>query len=886
MGALSRPNVSGTDLAALFDALHNLHHRAGWPSLRDMAKELGCSRTTVLAAFSEPRLPKWGLLELIVETLGGDVERFHELWLAAGTPDRSGTSSTTPPLTAQPTTVGPRELPGDVRGFVGRAAELATLDHLTEQARTGQAMVAALISGTAGVGKTALAVHWARRAACQFPDGQLYLNLRGYDPDEPMSTAVALERLLRTLGLSGADIPSDVAERAARFRTLTDRKRILVVLDNAHRPDQVHDLLPGSEGCVVLVTSRDTLPALVARYGAVRISLGRLPPAEAFSLLRGLIGPRAAAEPASAAVLARRCARLPLALRLVAELAVSRPALPLAELVAEMEDESRRLDLLSAGDDEHTAARAVFAHSLRHLTGDAANAFALLGLHRGADIDLAAATALFGVDPAAARTIQSRLARAHLIEEVGADRVAMHDLLRAFAAERAEGLAEPVRAGALTRLLDHYLDSATDARDRGFPSPGGEAITSRFADAPAAVRWFDAERANLLTAARLAATTSPGHTVGLSRALAAYLDAHSHYHDAHSLHDLARSVARASGDRAGEATTTGLFATACGRLGDNREALRHHQMALEMHRETGDRRGEGAALHGLALACWRLGRYREAFRHVGAALEVYRETGDRAGEGRALYALGLAHLQLGRYPDALRTHEQALAVHCEIGDRRGEGRTRNNLGMVYERLARDDDARTQFAAALAIAAEVGNRVGEAVALGNLADLKRKHGHHADAERDYRHVLVLFQELDYRVGQAETMRGLGVVAHRTGRLDEAVHLLDEAVSLAHDLGDATAETYALLDLGLALHDLGRSADAVQRHVAALALTEDTADPYARAEVLTGSALVLRDIGDTAAARRALEQAYTAYSRLGLTKCGEVRSLLAELDDAMA
>ncbi len=276
----------------------------------------------------------------------------------------------------------PRQLPADAIPFLGRARELAELDrHLV-----GPAVY--VVTGTAGVGKTTLAVHWAHRVRdARFPDGQLYVNLRGYDPAEPMSAGDALAGALRALGVAGREVPADTEERATRYRSLLDGRRMLIILDNAAAVEQVRPLLPGTSACAVIVTSRDSLAGLVAREGARRLELDLLPRADAVALLRALIGGRADADPAAAAALVRQCARLPLALRVAAELAAARPAQPLAQLAGELADEQRRLDLLEAGGDPRTAVRGVLSWSCRHLPADAGRAFRLLGLHPGPDFD-------------------------------------------------------------------------------------------------------------------------------------------------------------------------------------------------------------------------------------------------------------------------------------------------------------------------------------------------------------------------------------------------------------------------------------------------------------------------------------------------------------------
>jgi DNA-binding SARP family transcriptional activator len=343
-----------------------------------------------------------------------------------------------------------RELPADVGRFTGRTAELAELDRLvTTGGRSGRdggrdgglegAGPAAIcaVTGTAGVGKTALAVHWAHRVRDAFPDGQLYIDLRGYDPDEPMPAADALARLLRALGLPGQHIPADCQERAARYRSLLDGRRTLVVLDNAASVEQVRPLLPGAPSCVVVVTSRDSLAGLVARHGASRLELGLLPAGDAVRLLRELIGERVDADVAAAVALAGQCARLPLALRLAAELAIARLDPDLAPLARELADERRRLDLLDAGGDPRTAIRDVFSWSYRRLPDDAARAFRLTGLHPGADLDARTVSALTGASADQAADLLRQLARGHLIYPTTPGRYAMHGLLRAYAASLA-----------------------------------------------------------------------------------------------------------------------------------------------------------------------------------------------------------------------------------------------------------------------------------------------------------------------------------------------------------------------------------------------------------------------------------------------------------------
>jgi hypothetical protein len=340
----------------------------------------------------------------------------------------------------------PRELPGDVTSFVGRDRQLEELDGLLAEAeRAGDqspAMVA-VVSGTAGVGKTALVTRWAHKRGERFPDGQLYVNLRGFGPDEPLTAEQALAELLRSLGERSRHMPRGVDARAKWFRSIVASKQMLVVLDNAHSDEQVRPLLPGTPSCLVLVTSRGNLGGLVSRDGAKRISLSLLTRAEAIRLLRGLIGPRVERELAAANELVGHCGRLPLALRIAADLAVSNPDAPLAELVSELADEQHRLDLLNAGSDPQTAVRAVLSWSYRGLGDEEARVFRLLGLHSGRTFTKAGVEILADLEEFQAARILRALTQAHLIERVENHQFRMHDLLRVYASELALEEGEP-----------------------------------------------------------------------------------------------------------------------------------------------------------------------------------------------------------------------------------------------------------------------------------------------------------------------------------------------------------------------------------------------------------------------------------------------------------
>ncbi|MEV0459135.1 ATP-binding protein [Catellatospora methionotrophica] len=821
MAGLPKPALDGA-IGVLFDELHRLHHRAGWPSLRDMAREVGCSHTTVSAAFSEARLPRWGLLELIVEALDGDTAQFHRLWLAASRPPAD------PGGDATASTI-PQTLPADIGGFVGRGEQLAALDQTLARATApgGTATVICALSGTAGAGKTALAVHWAHRVAARFPDGQLYINLRGYDPDHPVPPDQALEFLLAQLGVARDAIPAGVAARAARLRSALAGRRTLLLLDNAHSLAQLRELLPGSPGCFVLVTSRDRLPSLSARHGAVRLAVDVLSPTEALELLQELVGVRVEAQPAAAAALAQRCARLPLAVRIAAELAAARPHDTLPELVAELDREPGLLDLLDMGD-EHAAVRSVLSWSLRHLSPDDARCFALLGLHPGQDLGLGAAAALCGADPGATLRTVTALTRAHLLEQYQRDRYTMHDLLRAYAGELGRALPAADREAARDRLHDHYLALARDSVRAAYDPT---------ADQAAARRVLDLDRANMINAAAYGA---PHHTRGLAASLTRHLETCSHFHDALTLAALDLAAARAQHDAAAVAGARCRLGAIHRRLGDYARGLEHYAAALDQYTELSDDAGKAAAVLGVGSSLWRLGRYTDALDVLRTSLAWHQGLGDRPGQAATLNHLGIVHRRLGQYRDARAHYGRALAIQVDLGNVAGQANARANLGIVQLRLGDYGHALDNFQQALAVYRELGDRAGEAAVLNNIGETRERLGDFTLALEHHRLALDINRAVGYRVGHAVALRGLGVALGGLRLWPEAVDHLERALALGTAIAEADILTCTLTDLGAILHEMGQSARAREQLTRALDLAGQTGNDYERARALAGLA----------------------------------------------
>jgi DNA-binding SARP family transcriptional activator/tetratricopeptide (TPR) repeat protein len=702
--------------------------------------------------------------------------------------------------------VVPRHLPAAVRNFAGRRAELAELAGLLEpDPAIGGTMVISAIGGSAGVGKTALAVHWAHEAAGRFPDGQLYVNLRGYDPDQPMSAAHALAMFLRSLGVPGQDIPITEDERAARYRSLLAGQRVLVLLDNARSAEQVRPLLPGSPGCMTLVTSRDSLAGLVARDGARRLDLDLLPPADAFWLLRALIGARVDADPAGAAALAARCSGLPLALRVAAEFAGSHPEVGLTDLAAELADQQRQLDMLESAADPRTAVRTVFSWSYRHLSPAAARAFRLLGLQPGPDLDMYATAALTGGSLEQARDVLSLLTRAYLIRPTKPGRYAMHDLLRTYARELASAAqCADDQQQALSRLADYYLSTAGLAMHTLYPAE--DHLRPRLPPWPlpappvtataTARAWLDEQLPSLVAITAHAADHGwPTHAARLADTLDRYLQAGGYYHEAIAIHSCAMRTARRAGDRTAEAMALKGLGVIAWLQGNNDRAARLHQQALTLFRQAGDPSGEARTLGMLGLVDLVLGRSSQAGGHFRQAAAMFRKTGDRSGEARALGNLGVAERRQGRYQEAGDLFEQALMLARQTGDRTGEGYSLARLGCIESDRRHSTQAIARLQQALAIFQQTGDRRGEAYTLAKLGIAEQQRGQYQQAADHHQQALTLFRGTGERAGEAEALNGLGETLQATGQDGEARARYAAALHLASKVGDTLEQARA-------------------------------------------------------------------------------------------
>jgi tetratricopeptide (TPR) repeat protein/DNA-binding XRE family transcriptional regulator len=745
--------------------------------------------------------------------------------------------------------VVPRQLPIAVPGFTGRQDELSALSELLDD--PGGTAVISAIGGTAGVGKTALAVQWAQQVAAEFPDGQLYVNLRGFDPSgTPLTVGEAVRVFLDGLGVAASALPATQEGQLGLYRSLLAGRRMLVVLDNARDAAQVRPLLPGAATCRVVVTSRNQLTGLAVREAARLMVLDVLTGAEARQLLRHRLGEeRLAAEPKAVARLIKSCARLPLALCVIAARASMMPDLPLEAIAADV-DEQQSLDVFADDGDQASDVRAALSWSYERLEPASARAFRLAGLHPGLSLDRFVLAALADVMPGQAGRLLEALASGFLIQRAEGGRYDMHDLLRSYAVELAgetETETGQARHDALTRLLDFYLYACALAMDLAFPAEGHRRpkITPSKAQPPAfgseaeAVAWLDAERASLVAVAVFAADHGwPGHAIAMAALLHRYLDTSAQFADAILVYDNALGAARATGDKAAEA----------------------------------------AALLNLGGVELRQGRYQSSVAYHERALPLLRQSGDQAGEARALANLGLAELLQGRPEQAVDFFHQSSALYSSLGDRVGEARALGNLGFAAIRQGRHSQAADYLQRSLELSRAAGDKGGEARALTNLGEVELNRGNYRQAASKLAEVLVFWRQFGDRTSEADTLASLGIAELRQERHEQAADNLRQALALSRRVGDVAREALARNGLGEVLLATGRLADARDQHAAALSLASRAGEKYEQARAHEGLAGVYAASGTQSRARRHWREALIRYTEVGAPQAEQIRAKL--------
>jgi DNA-binding SARP family transcriptional activator len=716
-------------------------------------------RAEALAAYQEARA-------LLVEELGSEpgpeLQALHQQVLtddpalAAPAPPPTGERSRTPTLEV------PRHLPAAVGSFTGRDGELAALTRLVGRASRGTppTVVISAIGGMAGVGKTTLAIQWAHQIAGQFPDGQLYVNLRAYDPAlPPMPAEEAVRLFLDAFQIPAGRIPASAQAQAGLYRSVLADKKVLIVADNAADAAQVRPLLPASAGCLVIVTSRSTLAGLVAVDGAIPLSLDVLTSAEARDLLARILGAgRLAAEPEAAAQLIQACGRLPLALAITAARAATRPQLPLATVAAELASAADRLDALQAAGDVLASVRAALASSYQQLSGGAARMLRLLGVHPGPDISAPAAASLASLPGPQAAAQLAELADASLISRGAASRYALHDLVRLYAAEQAQRPAAAAEREAATgRMLDHYLHTGHAAARLlhpgrqpitvGPPSPG--TAPEHLADDRAAMSWFQAEHRVLIAAVGHAFTAGQDPRAWtIAWTLQDYFYYRGHWHEQLAVQTTALAAAVRLGDSILQARSHHYLARAAVQLRRYDDADTHYRHALDLYRQLGDPAWQAKVHLGLAVMLDRPGQHAQAVGHARQALELSTAVGDEVGQANALNNLGWLHGQLGDYEQALPHCQQALILSRVAGDRQIEGDTLDSLGCAHHHLGQHAEAIACYQQALDIGRELNYRYLQAAALSHLGDTHQATGDLQAALTAWREALSILDDLQH------------------------------------------------------------------------------------------------------------------------------------------
>jgi DNA-binding SARP family transcriptional activator/tetratricopeptide (TPR) repeat protein len=774
------------------------------------------------------------------------------------------------PAAAGPPDPVPAQLPADVVAFTGRADSLRGLD-LHAGRHGGTPAGVSVVVGSAGVGKTALVRHWAHAARGRYPDGQLFVDLRGYADGEPLRPLDVLGTFLRALGVAPERVPPELDEAAAAYRTRLADRRMLIVLDNARSAAQVRPLLPGGSHCHVVVTSRDSLAGLMAVDGARPIRLKPFTSGQSRRLLIELLGERRVREDAPAAeALAEACAHLPLALRIVGADLSLRPDTPLAGKVTALDGGSQLAELALPGDDDAGVA-AVFRPSYDALPPVAQRLFRLLGVAPVRDITVPAAAALAGLAVTETRSLVATLADGCLLDEHRTGRYAFHDLLREYAAQLAAAVDSPVeRETAITRLLDWYVTGADTADRLLYPHVwrmGPAAGPSGTLDRATALRWLNDELPNLVACARHAAAGEhASHAWRMADATRGYLWHGAHIVEWRTIAEAGRHAAERAGDRHARAAMSqslAFLSTIC----HAPDAVDRYRTTLRLARETGWRAGEAMALGNLGRTYNDRGRLARAVDCLEEALAIGAELDDPFRLAADTGNLGIVLADRGQLSRAADMHARALALFRGLGAHTACATALNNLARAHWATGRPDTALPMIREAIALHRDAGARVGEADGLGLLASVTGDLGDTDAALRHARAGLVLIRATGDDRNAAELLNVLGSL-HLARHDDEAA--LDCYRQASHDAEQAVSPLPALQSLvgqAAATHRLGRWADADALVRRALAESGRCGYRLVEGHAWTVLARLEIDGGRPAEARAAAEAALTIRRETG-------------------
>ncbi|MFY1621929.1 BTAD domain-containing putative transcriptional regulator [Micromonospora sp. WMMD735] len=754
----------------------------------------------------------------------------------------------------------PAQLPAGLATFTGRGDALAALDTMLSRARENGALAVVAIVGTAGVGKTALAIRWAHRVRPLFDDGQLFLDLRGYSPGAATAPLDALSRCLRALGVPPTRVPDDVDEATDLYRSVLADRRVLILLDNARDTAHVRPLLPGGAGCLVIVTSRDGLGGLAAGHDAQRLSLDVLASQEATELLTRVIGAqRVAGQREVLAELARDCAHLPLALRIAAADLHGRPRETVGAYLARLRA-GDPLTVLTVRDDEQVAVRTAFAASYQTLPPRLQRLFRLFGLVPGCDVTAESAAAMLRCDAGEAADMLARIADAHLAQERTPGHFGTHDLLGRYVTELA---AVEDNRETLVDLLSWYLHSVYAAADRLYPQvlrvptrpPAPAGPPMRFAAHVDALAWLDANRHNLVAVTRHAAHQElHAFAWSLADALRGYLWLGMHTTQWSEVAGI--GLAAALADRHGQAEAAARLSLAAlhWRLERFPEAIEDYQLALRCANRSGWHDGEAAALGNLGPVFRMTGQPGEALRVMEQALEFNTRNGRTAGVAVNHNNLGLVCADLGRLRDAADHHHAALTLAHQGGATSSRALILSNLGVVHHLLGRSDDALRTLSEALELHEQTGSR-GRATTLCALARVHGDRGDHQQAARLARQALDMARApVEPRV-EALALHVLGVVEGRTGTLLDALRT-----------ARSTADRYLEADVTVSLAEIDEPAAPSWCH-AALSITRQCGYLLLEGRALAARAAAEYRAGDVAAARRSARLAARSHALTG-------------------
>jgi tetratricopeptide (TPR) repeat protein/transcriptional regulator with XRE-family HTH domain len=826
-----------------------------------------------------------------------------------------------------------RTLPRDIGSFTGREREFrALLDAATDTAQPGGVVGIHAIGGMAGIGKTAFAVHAAHTLAPRFPAGQIFLPLHGHTPGQrPVDPADALASLLLTIGVSVTQMPPGLETRMALWRDRLSGKQLLLLLDDAADSEQVRPLLPGTAGCLVLVTSRRHLTAL---EDTQVISLDIFAPDEAARLLIQLAGrPDLTPDATPVADIVRLCGYLPLAVGMLARQLHHHPAWNPADLAGDLAAARDRLTLMTA---ENLSVAAAFDMSYADLTESQRHAFRCLGLHPGTDIDAFAVAALSGTDLATARRHLGTLYDQYLIAEPVRGRYRLHDLIREHAHALAATDPPAATEAALRRLLDYYVHTAR-AADRHLPRripvpapdvPGMEAVPIPPLQGPDdALAWIAAERFNLHAATGYAAGHSlPGHAIAIPSAMHTYLRMSGQWDQTFAIYRVAVEAARQAGDplahaevltdlgemqlmtndlpaatvslsraldlyrehgsRLGEAAALTFLGAVHRLAADYPASMVSLTSALGIYRALGNRLGEACALHFLGTLQRMRSEYPTATVTLTRALNGYQDLGNRVGEANVLVDLALTQRELADYPAGTASLTRALGLYREVGARLGQANAVNQLGAVQYLSGDHQAAIVSLQEALDLHHELGNTLGEANSLIYLGLAQQVPGDYTAADASLTQALALYRKIDNRHGTTNALNELGALRSLNGDYESARAFLDEALQQYRDYGETMGVAEALNNMGALLLATGTPAAARAQHEQAYVLADGRAAPLITARALEGiGRCYLRD-GTSDQAAAALREALTIYQRVGSPRAAGVEAALQDTNPRAA